>query len=262
MWSITLRDKVAIVTGAGSGLGRSSTIGLLAAGATVIATDISETGLAETKAIALRDGYSNIFTDIMDVSKDSSVREVFSKIEKEFNRIDFLHSNAGVEMYLSLEAMVEEDIDYLLDVDLKGVLLTAKYAIPAMRRAGGGSIVITSSVQATHSLPGCVVYAAAKAGVVAAARTLALEVGIDGIRVNTVSPGTIDTPMLRRDLADMNTDKANEFLDAVKAANALNRIGVGSEIADAVVFLCSSKSSYITGTDLVVDGGFTAVKSF
>jgi NAD(P)-dependent dehydrogenase (short-subunit alcohol dehydrogenase family) len=130
-----------------------------------------------------------------------------------------------------------------------------------MRRAGGGSIVITSSVQATHSLPGCVVYAAAKAGVIAAARTLALEVGRDNIRVNAISPGTIDTPMLTRDLADMNIEKADEFLDSVKSANALNRIGNPSEIADAVIFLFSDKSLYITGTNLVIDGGFTAVKA-
>jgi NAD(P)-dependent dehydrogenase (short-subunit alcohol dehydrogenase family) len=123
-------------------------------------------------------------------------------------------------------------------------------------------MVFTSSVQATHSLPGCVVYAAAKAGVIAAARTLALEVGPLGIRVNAISPGTIDTPMLRRDLGDMNVEQADAFLEAVRAANALGSIGLPTDISDAVVFLCSDNAKYITGTNLVVDGGFTAVKKF
>lgn len=262
IWSTSLSDRVAIVTGAGSGLGRASTFGLLRAGATVVATDISEKGLDETKNLSEKMGFSSLVTKIMDVSKEANVKKIFQETESEFGRLDFLHSNAGVERYVALEEMEEADLDLLLNVDLKGVLLTAKHAIPAMRRTGGGSIVITSSVQATHSLPGCVVYAAAKAGVIAAARTLALEVGKDNIRVNTISPGTIDTPMLTRDLADMNVEKAEEFLNTVKSANALNRIGEPSEIADAVVFLCSDKSLYITGANLVVDGGFTAVKAF
>jgi NAD(P)-dependent dehydrogenase (short-subunit alcohol dehydrogenase family) len=129
-----------------------------------------------------------------------------------------------------------------------------------MRRRGGGSIIITSSVQATHSLPGCVVYAATKAGVVAAARTLALEIGRDNIRVNTVSPGTIDTPMLSRDLADMDVDHVEDFVQRVKDANALGRIGTVEEVGKVVVFLAGDQASYVTGANIVVDGGFTAVK--
>jgi NAD(P)-dependent dehydrogenase (short-subunit alcohol dehydrogenase family) len=261
VWSSSLKGRVAIVTGAGSGLGRASVLGLLKAGATVVATDISQKGLDETKALARDIGFSPLVIKIMDVSVESEVKRVFQETESELGSLDILHSNAGVERYIALEEMEEVDLDLLLDVDLKGVLLTCKHAIPAMRRAGGGSIVITSSVQASHSLPGCVVYAAAKAGVIAAARTLALEVGNGNIRVNAISPGTINTPMLTRDLADMNVGKAEEFLDTVKSANALHRIGEASEIADAVVFLCSDKALYITGSNLVVDGGFTAVKS-
>lgn len=262
MWSISLENKVAIVTGAGSGIGSAATLALLGAGASVVATDISENGLQETKKLATENGFSKIFTKIMDVSNEASVKAVFAETEKELGRIDFLYSNAAVGHYIFLELMDEADLDVLLDVNLKGVLLTCKHAIPAMRRAGGGSIVITSSVQSTHSLPGCVVYAAAKGAVITAARTLAVEVGKDGIRVNTVSPGTIDTPMLRRDFAGMNLEQAEEFLISVKKANTLNRIGEASEVADAVVFLCSEKSSYITGSNIVIDGGFSAIKSF
>src|SRR5213075_1061063 len=123
--------------------------------------------------------------------------------------------------------------------NLKGALLCGQLAIPELRRRGRGSIVFVSSVQAYVTLPGCVPYAAAKAGLVAAARALAPEVGRDGIRVNAVAPGTIDTPMLHRDLSGMNIEEAASFLERVKGANALGRIGAPAEIADVVTFLAS-----------------------
>ena len=117
-------------------------------------------------------------------------------------------------------------------------------------------------MQGYTTLPGCVAYAACKAGLMAAARALAVEVGGDGVRVNSVSPGTIDTPMLRRDLEGMNVDEADAFLGRVEGANALGRIGRAEEVASAVVWLCSPEASYVTGTDLVVDGGYLRVKRF
>lgn len=129
-------------------------------------------------------------------------------------------------------------------------------------RTGAGSIVFTASVQGHITLPGCAPYAASKAGLMAVARALSVELGDRGIRVNTVSPGTIDTPMLRRDLAGMNTAEAAAFRDRVDGANALGRVGEAREIADVVVFLCSDGASYITGADVPVDGGFLRVKKF
>ena len=134
--------------------------------------------------------------------------------------------------------------------------------VAVMGASGGGSIVFTASVQAYVTLPGCVPYAAAKAGLLAAARALAVEVGGRGIRTNCVSPGTIDTPMLQAGLEGMNIREAEYFLTNVRSANALGRIGEPWEIADAVVFLCSDQASYITGTDLVVDGGYLRLKKF
>ena len=160
--------------------------------------------------------------------------------------------------YINLEEMAKADMDRLLAVDLMGVLLCAQHAIAPMKKRGGGSIILTSSVQATHSLPGCVVYAAAKAGVIATARTLSLEVGRYEIRVNAISPGTIDTPMLTRDLSDMNVDDAGAFLNRVKSANTLGRIGTVAEVGAVVVFLASDESSYVTGAEIVVDGGYCA----
>jgi NAD(P)-dependent dehydrogenase (short-subunit alcohol dehydrogenase family) len=256
-----LAGKVAIVTGAGSGIGRGSAIALAGAGASVVVNDIDTAAAGETVArITAAGGAATV--DGGDVSRVPDVKAMIRRAVDVYGGLDVLHANAGVERYVDLEQMTEEDMDLLLDVDLKGVLLCAQYSIAPMRARGGGSMIFTSSVQASHSLPGCVVYAAAKAGVVAAARSLTLEVGRDNIRVNAISPGTIDTPMLTRDLEDMNTDEAENFMDRVHAANTLGRVGTTEEVGALIVFLASDASGYISSTNIVIDAGFTAVKAF
>jgi NAD(P)-dependent dehydrogenase (short-subunit alcohol dehydrogenase family) len=174
-----------------------------------------------------------------------------------FGGLDIVFANAGVSVYEEFELQSEETIDLVLDTNLKGALFCAQLAVPELKRRGGGSIVFVSSVQAYVTLPGCVPYAAAKAGLVAAARALAPEVGRHGIRVNVIAPGTIDTPMLHRDLSGMD-----RFLEQVADANALGRIGRPEEIAEVVLFLASDASRYVTGTTVVVDGGYLTVKKF
>lgn len=257
----TLAGKVALVTGAGAGIGRGSAVALAAAGAAVIVNDIDAGAAAETVRLIGAAG-GRALAHAGDTSRTADVRAAVALATSSFGGLDIVHANAGVERYVNLETMSDEDMALLLDVDLKGVLLCFREAIPALRARGGGALIATSSVQASHSLPGCVVYAAAKAAVVAAVRTLALEVGRDGIRVVSISPGTIDTAMLRRDLADMNVDDAEGFLQRVRDANTLGRIGTIEEVGDLVVFLSGPGARYITGTNIVIDGGFTAVKSF
>ncbi len=256
-----LAGKVAIVTGAGSGIGTGSAIALAGAGASVVVNDINTEAAAETADRIVAAGGAAV-VDGGDVSAVADVKAMVQRAVETFGGLDVLHANAGVERYVDLEQMSTEDMDLLLDVDLKGVLLCAQYSIAPMRARGGGSMIFTSSVQASHSLPGCVVYAAAKAGVVAAARSLTLEVGRDNIRVNAISPGTINTPMLTRDLEDMNVDEAGNFMDRVHAANTLGRVGTVEEVGDLIVFLASDASSYISSTNIVIDAGFTAVKAF
>jgi NAD(P)-dependent dehydrogenase (short-subunit alcohol dehydrogenase family) len=255
-----LDGKVAIVTGAGSGIGRAAASALAAAGASVVANDLDEAGLDETVAQITSAG-GEIASATGDVRSRTDVAGAVERARERFGGLDIVVANAAVSVYEQFELLPEETIDLILDTDLKGALLCAQLAIPELKRRGGGSIVFVSSVQAYVTLPGCVPYAAAKAGLVAAARALAPEVGRDGIRVNAIAPGTIDTPMLHRDLAGMNRDEADRFLARVAGANALGRIGAPQEVADVVVFLASDDSSYVTGTTIVVDGGYLTVKS-
>ena len=258
---MSLTGKVAAVTGAGSGIGRGIAVALAAAGARVVANDVHADGLDETLGL-VREAGSEGVTSLGDVRRREDVRRLVDEAVGTFGGLDVMVANAAVGLYADLEEMAEEEIDRVLDVNLKGALTCAQLAIPALRARGGGSIVFVSSVQAYETLRGCVVYGAAKAGLVAAARALAVEVGEHGIRVNGIAPGTIDTPMLQRDLDGMNMADADGFLDRVRAANALVRIGTVEEVADVVVFLVSDAARYVTGTTVVADGGFLAVRTF
>ena len=256
-----LDGKVALVTGAGSGIGQAAAVALAAAGAAVVANDLDGAGLDETVA-AIQSVGGNASPAPGDVRSRADVAAAVQTARDAFGGLDAVLANAAVSVYEQFEHQSEETIDRVLDTDLKGALLCAQLAIPELKRRGGGSIVFVSSVQAYVTLPGCVPYAAAKAGLVAAARALAPEVGRDGIRVNAIAPGTIDTPMLHRDLAGMNREEADRFLAQVAGANALGRIGTPQEVADVVVFLASDASRYVTGTTIVVDGGYLTVKTF
>jgi NAD(P)-dependent dehydrogenase (short-subunit alcohol dehydrogenase family) len=240
---VELNGKVALVTGAASGIGLAVAEAFAEAGASVVGMDLAEGA------------------DVVgDVRRRADIEAAIATAGERFGGLDIVVANAAVSIYEEFDRQSEETIDLLLDTNLKGALLTAQVAIPELKRRGGGSIVLVSSVQAYVTLPGCVPYAAAKAGLVAAALALAPELGRHGIRVNALAPGTIDTPMLRRDLAGMNRDEADEFLRRVEKANALGRIGRPEEIAAVAVFLASDAASYVTGTTIVADGGYLTVK--
>ena len=252
-------ESVAIVTGAAAGIGAASARAFGAAGYRVAVADLDRAG-ADAVAGALRaDGIEAIAVEV-DVADAAAVDALVRAVGDTWGRLDAVHSNAGMEGYVPLEEMTLELLRRQVDVNLVGNLFVARAAIPLLRASGGGSIVFTASVQGHLTLPGCVPYGAAKAGLMAAARALAVELGGAGIRVNSVSPGTIDTPMLRRYLVDMNSEDTAAFLQQLEGANALGRIGEPREIADMVVFLCSPQAAYVTGEDIVVDGGYLRVK--
>ena len=252
---------VAAITGAGSGIGRGIAAALAASGARVVANDLDSSGLDETLELVRTSGSEGV-ASVGDVRRREDVQRIVDDAISAFGGLDVMVANAAVGIYADLEEMCEEDLDRVIDVNLKGALLSAQLAIPALRERGGGSIVFVTSVQAYATLRGCVAYGATKAALVAATRALAVELGADGIRVNAVAPGTIDTPMLARDVDAMNAAGAEGFLDRVRGANALGRIGTVDEIGDVVAFLVSDAARYVTGATIVADGGFLAVKSF
>ena len=252
---------VAAITGAGSGIGRGIAAALAASGARVVANDLDSSGLDETLELVRTSGSEGV-ASVGDVRRREDVQRIVDDAISAFGGLDVMVANAAVGIYADLEEMCEEDLDRVIDVNLKGALLSAQLAIPALRERGGGSIVFVTSVQAYATLRGCVAYGATKAALVAATRALAVELGADGIRVNAVAPGTIDTPMLARDVDAMNAAGAAGFLDRVRGANALGRIGTVDEIGDVVAFLVSDAARYVTGATVVADGGFLAVKSF
>jgi NAD(P)-dependent dehydrogenase (short-subunit alcohol dehydrogenase family) len=260
MFPNLLIGKSALVTGAGSGIGRGSALALAASGAAVTVNDIDQDGALATVEMINAQGGEAAAT-IGDVTDEDSVRLMFDDAQRHFGIPTIFHANAGFERYAELEVAELTDIEHIIAVDFLGALLCVREAVRRMKGTGG-SIIITSSVQATHSLPGATTYAGTKAGVVAAARTLAVEVGVHGIRVNCLSPGTIETPMLVAAMEHMRLGDAATPEELVSSANALKRIGTVDEVGHAVVFLASDASSYVTGTNLVVDGGFTAVKAF
>ncbi len=254
-----LRDKVAIVTGAGAGIGRGSAIVLARAGARVLVSDIGADAGEETVRRIERAGGEAIFVRA-DVSKNDEVRSLIARAEQAYGGLDIMFANAGITHYIELEEIKESEMDRILNINLKGALLCAKYSVPLMKERGAGSIVFCSSVLNTIGFPQCVVYSATKAGMVGAARTLAVEVGKYNIRVNCVSPGTINTPMLAHDVVDMNMKGNKDFLQRICQANALGRVGEPEEVGNAVAWLSSDEASYVTGQNLYVDGAFTAVK--
>jgi NAD(P)-dependent dehydrogenase (short-subunit alcohol dehydrogenase family) len=254
-----LEGKVAAVTGAGSGLGRAAAVAFAEAGADVVVNDVDGAGLPDTAAAVEKAG-GKALAHVGDVSDMGAVKELVAGAVEELGGLDVMHANAAIDITRTLEEISEEEMDATLDVNLKGPLLCAQQAIPAIRNRGGGSIVFVSSVQGYQGLPGSVTYAGAKAALIAAARTLSVEVGGDGIRVNAIVPGTIDTPMLNRHVELMSAADRDDFIARVQAANSLGRVGRPEEIAAAAVFLASESSSYVTGSALTVDGGFLAVK--
>ena len=244
-----LDDKVALVTGAAKGIGAGIAKRFAEAGAAVVLFDIDGSG---AKSLAARLGRAVAVEG--DVANEDHVKRAVATAAAAFGRLDVLVNNAGIEVAGLIPDYSEQQWDRQMGVNLKGAFLFAKHAILQMR-GRGGAIVNISSVHAFVSYPGNAAYDASKAGLNALTRALALDHGKDGIRVNAICPGYIDTPMMEEWLATV-PDRDQTMRD-VLAVHPLGRIGTPRDIADAALFLASDAASFITGTCLVVDGAMT-----
>lgn len=251
-----LADKVAIITGAGSGIGRATAILFAQEGAKVVVADIVEGVGEETVAQIKEAGGEAIFVRA-DVSKASDVENMIQTAVDTYGQLNILYNNAGLTIPAMVTEATEEVWQRTLDVNLKGVMLGCKYAIPEMQKQGGGSIVNTASMLGLVASPRQAPYCAAKGGVVLLTMQVAIDYAAHNIRVNCICPSEVNTPMHRKFVEESPDPEATR--KRLMERIPLNRVAEPEEIAKAALFLASDDSSYITGVALPVDGGLTAM---
>lgn len=244
---------VALITGAGSGIGRAAAKIFAAHGERVVVSDVDESGGAETVASIEAAGGEAVFVRA-DVSDGDDVRALVAATVERFGRLDHAFNNAGVAGTGIPTAEIDEaEWDRQLNINLRGVYLCMKAEIPVMLEQGSGAIVNTSSVAGLVGFAGAAAYVASKHGVVGLTKAAALDYATAGIRINAISPGVIDTPMVAQAVA------GNPELEAgLMAAEPIGRLGRPEEVGEAAYWLCSDAASYVTGQAIAVDGGFTS----
>jgi len=253
-----LANRVAIVTGGGSGIGLASARRLAMDGATAVIFGPDAEMLSGATEQLQREGWSARSVE-GDVSSSESVSALIESVSKDLGRIDFVVNSAAIQPYGTVETTSEQDWDRVLAVNLKGIYLTSRYVVPVMRRQGGGAIVNVASVQGIACQTRVAAYVASKGGVLALTRAMALDHAKDGIRVNAVCPGSVDTPALRADAAaNRGAESEDETIAKWGRAHPLGRVGRAEEIAEVIAFLCSEQASFCTGGEFKVDGGLLA----
>lgn len=249
-----LDGKIAVITGTAGGIGRATALRFAEEGAAILGADVAENANDETARL-VEDAGGKMISVTVDVTDDASVAAMFATAHQQFGRVDILFNNAGVMLAGDDDAIVTSDevIDRTLAINVKGVIHCCRHGIPALRRAGGGSIINTASfVASVGAATPQIAYTASKGAVLSLTRELAVIHAREGIRVNALSPGPLQTEML---MSFLDTDeKRRRRLVHVP----MGRFGQAGEMANAALFLASDESSYMTGSNLLVDGGLTA----
>jgi NAD(P)-dependent dehydrogenase (short-subunit alcohol dehydrogenase family) len=251
-----LKNKVAIITGAGSGIGRSTALLFGEEGAKVVVADIDEAAGRKTVLEIRKEKGKALFVSA-DISKEEAACKITVEALKAFGRVDILVNNAATFVLKGIDASLE-DWQRSVGVNVIGTSLVTKYAIEAMKKAGGGAIVNLASISSWVGQANFITYSATKGAILQMTRNMAMDFAPFNVRVNCVCPGTILTPASYRHME--KTGMTLEQFDAEEGAKTfLKRIGKGREVATAILFLSSEDASYITGTHLMVDGGYTAM---
>jgi NAD(P)-dependent dehydrogenase (short-subunit alcohol dehydrogenase family) len=253
---INLKGRTALITGAGSGIGRGCALALAECGAAVLVNDRDESAAQQTvdQIVAAKGSAKPLRADI---SSEADVQAMFDHAKTfTHGKLDILVNNAGFNLFKGLADTTPAEWDQVMAVDLRGLYLVTHTALPLLKASGHASIINIASVHARLTVPNMSAYPAAKGGIVSLTRALCQELGPAGIRVNAVSPGFIDTPLIAQWLASEPDPPAS--LKRINGYHPVGRIGKPQDIGALVAFLASDLSSFITGQDLVVDGGLTA----
>ena len=241
--------KVAVVTGGGKGIGAACGQAFAAAGAAVVLVDV-DTGAATQTADSITADGGRALAVTADVGDPDQVKAMAAAAVDEFGGIDYLLANAGIQHYGTVLSTEPDEWDVVLRTNLTSVYLSMKYCAERMLERGGGAIVATASVQGLQSQYDVAPYATSKGGIIALSRASAIDLAEHGIRVNSISPGTIRTPLAGGDDPEANFARS-------AAGHVLKRIGEPEEVADLVLFLCSDRAGFITGANYLIDGGLT-----
>jgi len=251
-----LAGRAGLITGMASGIGRAGAELFAREGAAVVAMDVdAAAGQKAVEDIAQQGGRAVFHNG--DAADPADVRAAVARAVDTFGRLDLVWANAGVNVFKNVVDTTEDEWDRLIDVNLKGCFLAAKYSIPEMIRAGGGTIVFTGSVNSFVGDPGAPAYCASKGGILMLARAVALEYADRGIRVNCLCPGSTDTPFQEAALRAIPDESYEDLVRQEHAAIPLGRYATPAEVAKAALFLSCDDSSFITGSALTVDGGYT-----
>lgn len=254
-----MKNGVTVVAGGGSGIGRAAVEVFAESGSAVEFCSIDATANAALEQELTARGF-DVKGTTLDASSSAAVEAYLAEVGQRRGRVSALVNSIGIQRYGTSETTSDETWDEVLDVNLKSLFLMVKYTVPLIRANGGGAIVNVSSGQALASQRNVVAYTASKGAIVAMTRAMAVDYAPEGIRVNSVCPGSIDTPMLRASARAMNPEDPDAVIADWGRSHPIGRVGQPREVANACLFLASSLSSFVTGSDLRVDGGALAAQ--
>lgn len=250
-----LKEKIAVITGAGSGIGEAIAIRFAKEGATVVLVGKTKSNLERTyDKLAPYSSQSMIYE--VDVTDEAGMKQLFKDVYDRFGCIDIVVNNAGIGLAATVTETSSEDWDKLMNVNVKGVFFGCKYSIPYMQKQGGGVIINMASVAGVVGLYNRAAYCTSKAAIIGLTKSIAIDYAEDNIRVVAISPGTIETPYVDKILQNDPNKEATR--KAMEARQPIGRMGTPEEIANATAFIASDEASFVTGSNFIIDGGLVA----